>query len=236
MAERSDPVILITGAGQLQGKRAALVLAHPGAQLALNDLNPTSLDDLQALVEARGAKAKTYLEDITKSMPVRVLVDQVITDFGRIDAVVNCAAAMPRQSLLRLDEWDWHRSLDVNLTSTYLLLQAVAASMQAQGGGWLIACGAVLPSQESLEAGAAYQAGKAGLMAFVQAAAKELASVGIQIFGISAPMTDPFPAENYGDKEPAPREFGSLVRWLCSKSRNAFSGTVFPYTVIEVDD
>lgn len=235
MAERSDPVILITGAGLVQGKRAALALAHPGARLALNDLNPTSLDELQALAEARGAYAQTYLEDITKSMPVRVLVDQVITDYGRIDAVVNCTAAMPRQPLLRLDEWDWHRSLDVNLTSTYLLLQAVAASMQAQGGGRLIACGAALPGQEDLEAGAAYLAGKAGLMAFVQAAAKELEPAGIQIFGITAPSTNPYMADNQGERDTVPREFGSLVRWLCTKDRKVFSGKVFPYTAIEVD-
>ena len=85
-----------------------------------------------------GGQAKAYVEDVAKKVGVQVLVDNVEDDFGGIDIVVNHAAVEPHTPLLEMDEWDWHRTLDVNLTGTFLIIQSAARVMQVKGKGVIL--------------------------------------------------------------------------------------------------
>ena len=88
-----------------------------------------------AEINAQGGNAKAYIEDVAKKVGAQVLVKQVEDDFGRIDILVNHAAVEPRSPLLDMDEWDWHRVLDVNLTGAFLMTQSVGRVMREAGGG-----------------------------------------------------------------------------------------------------
>ena len=87
-----------------------------------------------------------------------------MADFGQIDILVNCAAVAPRVSLLDMDEWDWHRTIDVNLGGVFLLLQVVGRVMRQQGGGIVIN----LVSPGIAQSGAAFSASQAGMLALTQ--------------------------------------------------------------------
>lgn len=135
MNDCSGKVVLIAGAAKGQGRVLAQAFAERGACVAANDISPVNLDDLLPL---GSGKLRTYPEDVAKKVGVQTLIKQVEDDFGRIDVLINHAAVEPHVPLLDIDEWDWHRVLDVNLTGAFLMMQSVGRMMRAQGSGTIV--------------------------------------------------------------------------------------------------
>ena len=170
-----DKVVLITGAGKGAGRALALAFAERGAIVAANDISPVNVDLVVSEIVSRGGRAKTYIEDVAKRVGAQVLVNSVEEDFGGIDILVNHAAVEPHTSLLEMDEWDWHRVLDVNLTGAFLMMQSVARVMKGKGQG------EILNIVAESGAGAAYLSSMAGLRALSASAALELIPHGIRV-------------------------------------------------------
>jgi NAD(P)-dependent dehydrogenase (short-subunit alcohol dehydrogenase family) len=177
-------VVLITGAGKGGGQALAEAFAGQGATVAANDISPNNVEQLVAGITERGGQARAYIDDVAKKVAAQALVKQVEDDFGRIDILVNHAAVEPRAALLEMDEWDWHRTLDVNLTGAFLMTQSVGRLMVAQGGGVIV--NLVSPPSQQDQGRAAYLASMAGLEAFSRQAALELAPHGIRVHAVSA--------------------------------------------------
>jgi NAD(P)-dependent dehydrogenase (short-subunit alcohol dehydrogenase family) len=183
MLSLTNQIVLITGAGKGNGRRAAELFAARGAIIAAADLTPVNLDETVARLSASGAQVKTYLADIAKKLPIQGLLNQVLDDFGRLDILVNCAEVEPQKTVLEMDEWDWVRTLDVNLTGAFLLTQSAGRIMKAQGGGTIVHIG---ERAKGPERRAAYFASKAGLKALVEAAASELSAFGVRVHLVSS--------------------------------------------------
>jgi 3-oxoacyl-[acyl-carrier protein] reductase len=181
-------IILITGAGKGKGRALAAELARQGATVAANDISPVNLDEL---VRQGGGKIKAYTEDIVKKVAIQSIINQVEDDFGRIDLLINHAAVEPRSPLLEMDEWDWHRVLDVNLTGAFLAMQSVGRVMRVQGSGViinLITAGG--PQAGQTENKAAYLASMAGLLQLTRTAAVELAPYGIHVHAVGSGLAE----------------------------------------------
>ena len=116
MTDFKGKVVLITGAGKGSGRTLAKAFARQGATVAANDISPINVEEAVEEIRAQGGDARAYVDDIAKKVGAQALVKQVEDDFGHIDILVNHAAVEPRSPLLDMDEWDWHRVLDVNLT------------------------------------------------------------------------------------------------------------------------
>jgi NAD(P)-dependent dehydrogenase (short-subunit alcohol dehydrogenase family) len=177
-----DKVVLITGAGKGAGRALALAFAERGAIVAANDISPINVELVIAEIEARGGKAKAYVEDVAKKVGVQYLINSVEEDFGGIDILVNHAAVEPHTSLLDMDEWDWHRTLDVNLTGTFLMMQSTARVMNGKGKGEIL--NIVAESGRGVEKGAAYLSSMAGLAALSRQADRELSPHGIRVYAV----------------------------------------------------
>jgi len=178
MGKFNNKIVLITGAGKGTGRRVAELFAAQGATLAVADVTPVNLDETVARVRAAGGEVKDYVTDIAKKLPIQGLFNQVLDDFGRIDILVNCAEVEPQKIVLEMDEWDWVRTLDVNLTGAFLLTQSAGRIMKEQGGGVIIHVGS---RPKGPEKRAAYFASKAGLEAILKTAADEFAAYGIRV-------------------------------------------------------
>ena len=181
MSDFTNKVVLVCGAGKGTGRRVAEAFAAQGAQVAANDVSPVNLDETIAHILAAGGHAKAYVEDISKKMPVQTLLNDVLDDFGRIDILVNCAEVEPQKSILEMDDWDWQRTLDVNLSGAFLLTQSVGRIMKANGGGVIVHVGERARDQEKR---AAYFTSKAGLEALAALAAYELTDFGIRVYHV----------------------------------------------------
>lgn len=173
-----EKIVLVTGAGKGTGRRIAKMLAQQGATLAVNDITPVNLDDTVAAIQSAGGRVRSYVADIAKKMPVQALIQDVVNDLGRLDILVNCAEVEPRLSALDMDDWDWQRTLDVNLTGAFLLTQVAGRVMREQGAGVIIHVGG---RAHASDLRSAYFASKAGLEAFMQQASTELEDYGIRI-------------------------------------------------------
>jgi NAD(P)-dependent dehydrogenase (short-subunit alcohol dehydrogenase family) len=170
-------VILITGAGKGRGRLLAQALAEAGAKVAANDISPVNLD---SLIENTNGLVKAYVEDVAKKVGVQNLIKQVEDDFGRIDVLINHAAVEPHVPLLEMDEWDWHRVLDVNLTGAFLMIQSVGRVMQDQGSGVIV--NLVTGSTRDEGGDAAFLSSMNALAALSDRAARELSPHGIRVY------------------------------------------------------
>ena len=178
-----DKVVLITGAGKGAGRALALAFAERGAIVAANDISPVNVELVVAEIESRGGRAKAYIEDVAKKVGAQYLVNSVEDDFGGIDILVNHAAVEPHTSLLDMDEWDWHRTLDVNLTGAFLMIQSTGRMMKEKGKGEIlnIVTGSGRGGDKDA---AAYLSSMAGLAALSNQAGRELSPHGIRVYAI----------------------------------------------------
>ncbi|MFN8380474.1 MAG: SDR family NAD(P)-dependent oxidoreductase [Anaerolineales bacterium] len=183
MNKFENKVVLITGAGKGAGRALAEAFAEHGAFVAANDISPINVEEVVDGIISRGGKARAYVEDIAKKVGVQAVVNSVEDDFGRIDILVNHAAVEPHGSLLKMDEWDWHRTLDVNLTGAFLMTQSVGRVMTAKGGGVILNLVVGASEGAGKEAGA-YFASKAGLAELSIQADKELSPHGVRVIAV----------------------------------------------------
>jgi NAD(P)-dependent dehydrogenase (short-subunit alcohol dehydrogenase family) len=179
MPDFTGKIVLITGAGKGTGRQVAEAFASHGATAAVNDVSPVNLDETMARILAAGGKVKAYVEDIAKKIPIQNLLNSVQDDFGHINVLINCAEVEPQKTILEMDDWDWQRTLDVNLNGPFFLTQSVGRIMKANGGGVIVHVGERAKGEESR---AAYFASKAGLAALAALAAYELSEYGVRVF------------------------------------------------------
>lgn len=183
MDELKGKVVLITGAGKGIGRKLAEELAARGAIIAANDISPINVEEVVNGIRAKGGQANAYLEDVAKKVGAQMIVKCVEDDFGTIDILVNHAAVEPHTPLLNMDEWDWHRTLDVNLTGAFLMSQTVGRVMRAKGSGVIVNLVAGAGEKEK-EAGA-FLSSKAGLDELSRQLARELDPHGVKVFSAS---------------------------------------------------
>ncbi|MEP6895756.1 MAG: SDR family NAD(P)-dependent oxidoreductase [Chloroflexota bacterium] len=198
MDNLKDKIVLITGAGKGSGQILAQAFAEHGAIVAANDLSPINVEAIVEEINKQGGRARAYIEDVAKKVGVQNLINQVEDDFGRIDVLINHAAVEPNVPLLNMDEWDWHRVLDVNLTGAFLMTQSAGRVMRAQGGGVtplvslkasMGASGVIInlitESIRDEKNEAAFVASMSGLEGLTQQAARELSPHGIRVYAVA---------------------------------------------------
>jgi 3-oxoacyl-[acyl-carrier protein] reductase len=176
-----DKVALVTGAGRGIGRAIAEALARRGACVAANDLTPVNLDETIRRITNMGGRCKAYVYDVALKMPVQAMIEQVREDWGRLDILVNNAGVEPHDSLLEMDEWDWHRTIDVNLSGPFFTMQSAGRVMRAQGGGVIVNIASIAGRAYGLKERAAYVASKQGLIGLTREAAREFAAYNIRV-------------------------------------------------------
>jgi gluconate 5-dehydrogenase len=181
MHDYADKVVLITGAGRGIGRALAEAFADRGAIVAANDITPINLEQAVSRINSAGGRCKDYVYDVAKKMPVQAMVSSVQADWGGIDILVNNAGVEPHASILEMDEWDWRRTIDVNLTGAFFTLQTVGRVMWEQGGGVVVNIGSIAGRAQGLKDRAAYVASKTGLLGLTREAAREFAAYNIRV-------------------------------------------------------
>jgi 3-oxoacyl-[acyl-carrier protein] reductase len=236
-----DKVVLITGAGRGVGREVALAFASLGAIVAANDINPLSLDDTVNRIEQEGGRGRSYVFDIAKRMPIEALVAQTLEHYGRIDILVNHARVKPDAALLDMDEWEFHRTLDVNLGGPFFMMQQVGRVMRQQGAGMIVNLISIPERADIIDGQTAHIASQAGLIGLTQAAAGELLVYQIRVNGICTGVVDTAPVppavldlvsfhrwmEAYPEvKKGEHGSVVSLVLFLCSQAASSLTGQI----------
>jgi len=181
MSEFEGKVVLVTGAGRGIGRAIAEAFAARGARVAVNDITPVNLDETVRRITAAGGTCKDYVFDVAAKMPVQAMIEEIRDVWQRIDILVNNAGVEPHASLLEMDEWDWRRTLDVNLSGPFFTTQSVGRVMREQGGGIIVNIASIAGRAHGLKDRAAYVASKMGLVGLTREAAREFAAYNIRV-------------------------------------------------------
>lgn len=222
-----DQVVLVTGAGRGLGRALALAFAHQAAIVAANDLSPVNLDETVAQILADGGRVKDYIFDVAKKIPVQTMLQQIVADFGRVNILINNAGIAPRAQILEMDEWDWHRTLDVNLGGAFFMMQVVGRIMRQQGGGVIVNLALSEREAHMLPGRSAFVASKVGLVGLTRLAARELAAEQIRVHAVCPPGPVFFDAGDFSAK--ATIDMTAIIRqvlWLCSSQAIDLNGQV----------
>ena len=172
-------VALVTGGSRGIGRATATALAQAGCDVVVNYLQAEdSAHEVVKAVELMGQRGLAIQADVSVEQDVGRLVNQIQAEFGRVDILVNNAGINHLKPFAEVNLLDWHRTIDQNLTSAFLVSQAVLPGMRERQWGRIIMLSSVA-AQTGGVVGPHYAASKAGLIGLAHSYATLLAKEGI---------------------------------------------------------
>jgi short-subunit dehydrogenase len=180
MAGREGQVALITGAGGGLGKALAHALAKAGVHLILVDRAPEPLESIRTELQSSQVRVVAAVADISDEQALHVLVQAALSEFGRIDILMNCAGINRVKPFEELSAGDVQAVVGVNLLGVILCTRAVYPQMIKQGGGTIVNIGSV-NSLKVADKHSLYSATKFGLLGFSRALMLEGRKHNIQV-------------------------------------------------------
>lgn len=219
---------IVTGAGMGIGRAIALALAASGAALTINDLNPDRVETVAQQIMATGGNALAVQADVSNRFQASALIEQTRDAFGSVNIFVNAAGVYkPNDTLNKLDEWDWRRQLDVNLTGAFFCTQLVGRVMSDDGGGVIVNV-ASNAYNGTLPTGTGYIASKAGMVGMTRQVARELAPANVRVNAVCPGNieedTMPEASPNMLGRLGTPDDVAGAVLFLCSDAASFITG------------
>lgn len=171
---------MVTGGSRGIGRAIALKLADFGADVAITYARSAdAANEVKAEIEAKGRKAKAIQADAVDFGEAEKVINEIITDWDKIDVLVNNAGITKDNLILRMSEEQWDDVITTNLKSIFNYSKVSARPMMKNRGGSIINISSVVGI--SGNAGQSnYSASKAGIIGFTKSYAKELASRNIR--------------------------------------------------------
>jgi len=188
----SGKVALVTAAGQGLGEAISKLFAREGAAVAVTDINLAEAQRVGKEIEAEGGSALVLQADATSAQEVKGMVAKVLERWKTVDILVNAAGGFHRFApITEISEEEWDRVIVVNLKTTFLCSQAVAAVMMEKKKGRIIniASGAGLGPNPHAPTYLPYAAGKAGVIGFTKVLARDMGVYGITVNAIAPGTT-----------------------------------------------
>lgn len=231
MGRVDGTVALISGGARGMGASHARALVTEGAHVVVGDI----LDDEgKALADELGDAARFVHLDVTQPDHWASAVATAVQEFGKLNVLVNNAGIANGNSLEQFELAEWRRVIDINLTGTFLGMQAAIAPMIAAGGGSIINVSSVdgVRASPGLHG---YVASKWGIRGLTKSAALELAPHGIRVNSlhpglIRTPMTAGIPEDFLTiplGRAADPVEVSMFVLFLASDESGYATGTEF---------
>src|SRR6187455_2801429 len=178
-------VLITAAAGTGIGYSTARRCVEEGAQVFVSDIHERRLGEAVERLKSAGdgvAGGKTC--DVTKEADVRALVDQAIATLGGVDVLVNNAGLGGSAPVVEMTDEQWHKVLDVSLTSVFRMTRAILPHMYARGSGAIVNNASVL-GWRAQERQSHYAAAKAGVMALTRSAAIEAAEHNVRVNAVA---------------------------------------------------
>lgn len=177
-------VAVVTGGTSGIGRALALGLARAGAQVVASSRRQAQVDATARELAPLGSGALALTCDVLDRGSLVALRDAVVSRFGKVDILVNCAGRTRKVPTLDVSEEDWSEILETNLTGTLRACQVFGAHMLARGYGRIVNI-ASLSSFVALFQTAAYSASKAAVVSLTQSLAVEWGRQGVCVNAIA---------------------------------------------------
>jgi NAD(P)-dependent dehydrogenase (short-subunit alcohol dehydrogenase family) len=231
--------VLVTGASSGIGRATALAFAREGYTIVLTDVQEERGRDAVADCEREGVASRFLQCDVSDEASVKAMIDEIVSEFGRLDAAVNNAGIEGAPAFTaNCTTENFDRIIAVNLRGVFLCMREELKQMLKQDGGGAIVNMSSIAGLIGFAGIPAYTASKHGVIGLTKNAALEYAKQNIRVNAvcpgaIETPMLDRLMTTVSRDLivggEPVgrlgkPEEIASAVLWLCSPSASFMTG------------
>lgn len=243
-----NKVAIVTGAGSGIGRATAILFAKEGAKVVVAEINREPGQGTAEQIKKTGGDATFLQVDVSRSADIEKMVQTAVSTYGKLDIIVNNAGAAG-DVWDKTTEEDWHRLIDINLTSVFLGCRYAIPEMKKQGGGCIVNI-ASIAGIIGVPTLVAYCATKGGVVLLSKSLAKMLGRDNIRVNCICPGPTEtgltlaflghPATAEEEREKRMArlasiplgrwaqPEEIASTILFLVSDEASFVTGVTFP--------
>ncbi len=227
-------VAIVTGSSRNIGRAIALALAQAGAAVMVNARS--AAQDAAAVVgeiQQAGGQAAVQVANVGDPDGAAALIAATVTQFGRLDILVNNASVRREMDFADLDYAEWRSIMATTLDGAYLCSRAALPHLIAAGSGSIVNIGG-LSSHTGAPRRAHVVAAKAGLAGLTRALAHDLAPHKVTVNCVAPGLIDtsrtgPEPAHHQKLAPPlgrkgTPEEIATLVRFLCGPGSRYITG------------
>lgn len=232
-------VAIVTGAGRGVGKYEALALSKEGAKVVVNDLGggvdgtgaqTMVADEVVKEIRDAGGEAAPNYADISTADGAEALVQTAVSEFGKLDIMVNNAGILRDKTILKMTDDDWDMVQKVHARGTFLGTRAAGQVMRPQAQGVIINTTSTSGLIGNFGQGN-YGFAKAGMYGFTKIAAVELGRYGIRVHAVSpnawTRMTSDLPGlQGITEEMLSPQATAILVVYLASDLAKDLNGRV----------
>ena len=230
-------VALVTGGSRGIGRATALRLAELGAAVAVNyTRDADAAEAVVGRIKAAGGRGVAIQADVSDYNQVKTMVETVLSEFDRLDVLINNAGITRDGLVIRLSQEDWADVIAINLSGAFNCVQAAAKKMIKQRQGSIVNVSSVVGVTGN--AGQAnYASAKAGLIGLTKSVARELASRNIRVNAVApgfiatemtgkldedikASIAEKIPLGRFGTVE----EVAEAIVWLASDASGYITG------------
>lgn len=237
--EFNGKVAVVTGASRGIGRGIALELAEQGANIvAVYRAEEKQAKSVAGMIRNMGSKALVVRCDVANPEDVSAMYDAVMSEFGGADFIINNAGIHQHLKSWELEDADWRRVMDVNITGTFLVTKAFTPHLIEKKAGRIVnisSCVAFTGTDHEVH----YAASKGAVLALTKSLALELAPYGINVNAITPGYIDTdmvvfdSPAQKTEVLKTIPKhrlglpaDIGKAARFLCSADSDYITGQV----------
>jgi 3-oxoacyl-[acyl-carrier protein] reductase len=231
-------VAVVTGAARGIGREIVARLAGAGASVAVVDIADDAVAQAAGELSRPGVTARGYRCDVSSFDEAASLGERILSDFGRVDVLVNNAGITRDRLFVRMTGEDWAAVIGVNLTGAFNVSKAFASAMLKQRSGSIVNIASVV-GQAGNAGQANYAASKAGLIGLTKTLAREFGPRGVRVNAVApgfirTPMTDALPEDVQGQMKAAiplgrfgeTGDVADVVMFLASDASSYVTGQV----------
>jgi len=175
---------VITGGAQGIGLATVNKFLQEGANVVVMDLDDKVIDEGLKNLEGDKSRISTFTGDVTNKDDANAIINHTIDRFGAIDILVNNAGVTADAQLLKMEEGQWDRVIDVNLKGTFFMAQAAASKMKEQKSGVILNASSVVGIYGNFGQ-TNYAASKFGINGMTKTWAKEFGRYGIRVNSVA---------------------------------------------------
>lgn len=226
-------IVLVAGGTGGLGQAASAAFLNDGADLIVTFRNEQEFADLKRAAGETSSRLRGYKIDVTDEAAVQELMDQIASERGRLDVLVNAVGGY----IGGIKVWDLNtrlldQMLNLNLRSGYVLARAAVKLMLKAGSGAIVNVASKAAIDHAAEA-SAYAASKAAAVALMDSLAAELKGSGVRVNSILPSIIDTpanrkaMPQADYS-KWPKPEEIARVILFLCGDDSKVIHGAAIP--------